>query len=195
MFDADAYQRFAIHRSIGAPPDRTLFFALGMAGESGEVVDKIKKIMRSDYDLKSQSEGIILELGDVLWYLANYAHECRVKLSQIAAISEHVNRLEENHSYEKWPLTTSKLAILSLRLDKFVAVFSSNESLSPLSGQSSPSPVNGDGLVFWMGMIFHVIEQIGFELGADIALICAKNEAKLLDRDRRGTNRGDGDNR
>lgn len=48
--------------------------ALGLAGETGEVVDIIKKIVRNqDVSPKlemteAQTENLKLELGDVLWY-------------------------------------------------------------------------------------------------------------------------------
>lgn len=48
--------------------------ALGLAGETGEVVDIIKKIVRNQ-DVKpklditeAQYDSLYLELGDVLWY-------------------------------------------------------------------------------------------------------------------------------
>jgi len=46
--------------------------ALGLAGETGEVCDKIKKVIRDDNGLFSEETraGLKLELGDVLWYLA-----------------------------------------------------------------------------------------------------------------------------
>lgn len=46
------------------------YAALGLAGETGEVVDEIKKVMRDDDGvLKEERKAkLTLELGDVLWY-------------------------------------------------------------------------------------------------------------------------------
>lgn len=43
------------------------YLGLGLAGESGEVVDQIKKEYR-DAGEPSVSKDIKLELGDVIWY-------------------------------------------------------------------------------------------------------------------------------
>lgn len=59
---------------------------LGLAGESGEVVDKVKKILR-DHKGKLNDEAreaVLLELGDVLWYVASIARYLDEPLSGVA---------------------------------------------------------------------------------------------------------------
>lgn len=60
--------------------------ALGLAGESGEVVEKIKKIFRDQQGIVSteQRQAVAKELGDVLWYLAQLATELDLELNQVA---------------------------------------------------------------------------------------------------------------
>jgi len=90
----DAYQAcatdFAFYRGSVVYP------TLGLAGEAGEVAEKIKKLMRDedvafseDEDLASvigheKTAAIALELGDVLWYLANLAEDIGYSLEEIA---------------------------------------------------------------------------------------------------------------
>lgn len=55
--------------------DGLMYLALGLAGEVGEVCNKVKKIVRGDYrddETKEQAayEAIKDELGDCLWYLS-----------------------------------------------------------------------------------------------------------------------------
>jgi NTP pyrophosphatase (non-canonical NTP hydrolase) len=59
---------------------------LGLAGETGEVCDKIKKIIRDqDGVIKSEDvEAIRKELGDVLFYLAAQAWELGITLESVA---------------------------------------------------------------------------------------------------------------
>lgn len=75
------------------------YCALGLCEESGEVAGKIKKSIR-DADGKIDAErveAIILEMGDVLWYLSIMAHALGVPFSYVAEkniekISDRWNR-------------------------------------------------------------------------------------------------------
>ncbi len=59
---------------------------LGLCGESGEVAEKIKKIMRDNEGAVSDQHKaeILKELGDVLWYLSNLASELDLDLADVA---------------------------------------------------------------------------------------------------------------
>ena len=67
-----------------------IYPALGLAGESGETVEKVKKFIR---DGQLDRDGLIKELGDVLWYLANMASDLGVSLETIAEIN--IEKLEK----------------------------------------------------------------------------------------------------
>ena len=62
------------------------YCALGLNEEAGEVAGKIKKSIRdSDGEIDaSRVDAIILEMGDVLWYLAIMAHALGFPLSHVA---------------------------------------------------------------------------------------------------------------
>jgi NTP pyrophosphatase (non-canonical NTP hydrolase) len=63
-----------------------VYTALGLGGETGEILEKVKKILRdaSSDDIEGRKEAIILEMGDVLWYLAAMAFELGVDLETVA---------------------------------------------------------------------------------------------------------------
>lgn len=63
-----------------------IYIALGLAGESGEVVEKIKHVIRDKDGVisKEDKQGIINELGDLLWYMTQLAVELDVSLEKIA---------------------------------------------------------------------------------------------------------------
>jgi NTP pyrophosphatase (non-canonical NTP hydrolase) len=59
---------------------------LGLVGETGEVAEKIKKIIRDKKGILTLEERLELkkELGDVLWYLAVLAATLKLDLNGIA---------------------------------------------------------------------------------------------------------------
>lgn len=59
---------------------------LGLTGESGEVADKIKKVIRDKSGIinRETKEELKKELGDVLWYLSQLASELKIPLSDVA---------------------------------------------------------------------------------------------------------------
>lgn len=66
-----------------------IYPTLGLAGESGEVSEKIKKVWRDKNccpDNKEKQE-IAKELGDVLWYLSQLATELNLSLEKIALLN------------------------------------------------------------------------------------------------------------
>ena len=67
-------------------PPNYYYPALGLAGEAGEIANKVKKIMRDDNCILTdeKKEDLIGELGDVLWYLAALATELGIDLGEVA---------------------------------------------------------------------------------------------------------------
>ena len=83
----DDYQQEAVSTAIYPKQGDNIYYpALGLAGEAGEVCEKIKKIMR-DHDGTMdvyKIEELSLELGDVLWYVANLCQELDIDMSYVA---------------------------------------------------------------------------------------------------------------
>jgi NTP pyrophosphatase (non-canonical NTP hydrolase) len=82
--ELNQYQQLAL-RTAGHREDaqKTLTnTALGLAGESGEVADLIKKALFHGHPL--DREALYKELGDVLWYLAVMADALGYNLGEIA---------------------------------------------------------------------------------------------------------------
>ncbi|OGL72704.1 hypothetical protein A3F28_03295 [Candidatus Uhrbacteria bacterium RIFCSPHIGHO2_12_FULL_57_11] len=84
----DEYQKLA--QTTARYPDAGRNFVyptLGLAGEAGEVADKIKKIFRDKGGLLDEETRTTLkkELGDVLWYVAQLSTELGLSLDDVAA--------------------------------------------------------------------------------------------------------------
>jgi NTP pyrophosphatase (non-canonical NTP hydrolase) len=68
--------------------------ALGMNGEAGEVAEKVKKVLRDRGGVVDEDTRrlILLECGDVLWYVAQMASRLGSSLAEVALMN--VEKLE-----------------------------------------------------------------------------------------------------
>ncbi len=88
----------ALYPNVGNNP---IYPTLGLAGEAGEVADKVKKILRDKNGVfdASSKEAIKLELGDVLWYIAQLSSELGFDLEDVASsnLKKLKSRSERGH--------------------------------------------------------------------------------------------------
>jgi NTP pyrophosphatase (non-canonical NTP hydrolase) len=88
----DVYQERASATAIYPDMNTTqglVYTVLGLCGETGEVAEKVKKILRDKEGRlgTSDREEIAKELGDILWYVSAAADELGFSLSDIAHFS------------------------------------------------------------------------------------------------------------
>lgn len=78
------YQQKALETAVY--PDPIIYPILGMCGESGEVADKVKKVLRDNNSEFTDEKKIEIakEIGDVLWYCATLSHDLGYTLQEIA---------------------------------------------------------------------------------------------------------------
>jgi len=87
MVDFNSYQRSASKFAIYPNQHKLIYPALGMAGEAGEVANKVKKLIRDGPENRPLTwrEDISYEIGDVLWYCSELADNINYTLGMIAA--------------------------------------------------------------------------------------------------------------
>ncbi len=83
----EEYQKKALETALYLEDERNkvIYPSLGLAGEAGEVANKVKKVLRDknwDFssEIRNEVEG---ELGDVLWYVAQVATDLNLSLENI----------------------------------------------------------------------------------------------------------------
>lgn len=83
------YQKAALTTAIYPEEYRIIYPALGLAGEAGEVADKVKKVIRDNGGefTADRRHDIAMELGDVLWYVAVMADRIGYPLEDIAKMN------------------------------------------------------------------------------------------------------------
>lgn len=80
------YQTLA--RETAIYPTPVIYPVIGLAGECGEVSEKIKKAIRDgngNFGDEKFIEAVTKELGDVLWYVSNLASDLGISLEVVAA--------------------------------------------------------------------------------------------------------------
>ena len=66
---------------------------MGLCGESGEVIDIVKKHLAQGHEL--DREKMIKELGDVAWYMAEIATVLDVELEEVLA--QNIEKLKKRY--------------------------------------------------------------------------------------------------
>jgi len=85
----DEYQNRAVQTAI-YPGQGGLhglvYCALKLNGEAGEVAENVGKVIRDDHGLVTDErrQKLILEYGDVLWYIANGLRELEATMAEAA---------------------------------------------------------------------------------------------------------------
>jgi NTP pyrophosphatase (non-canonical NTP hydrolase) len=90
------YQSLAKTTAIYPENARITYPCLGLAGEVGEVCEKVKKHIRDGRVL--DKEDLTKELGDVLWYLSALAGDLGIDLEDVAKTNYEKlkSRMERN---------------------------------------------------------------------------------------------------
>ena len=76
-------RKTALYPEVGS---NFVYPTLGLAGEAGEVSEKIKKVIRDKGGIVDDvtAQEIQKELGDVLWYVSQIASELKLSLDDVA---------------------------------------------------------------------------------------------------------------
>jgi len=76
------------------------YAGLGLAGETGEISEKLKKAIRDDKGVVTDERraAIKKELGDVLWYVAALCTELKLDMQEVAEenLAKLAKRKEES---------------------------------------------------------------------------------------------------
>ena len=88
------------YAGTGTQVDKLTLGALGLAGESGEVVERVKKMLYQGHRLDTL--GLLEEIGDVLWYITLLCNAVEVTLDD--DLDLNVRKLRELYQHGFDPL-------------------------------------------------------------------------------------------
>lgn len=72
----------AVERTMNKSEYAIANYCMGLAGESGELIDMFKKSVFHHHAL--DMDEVIKELGDVMWYVSAIANEMGISLDEVA---------------------------------------------------------------------------------------------------------------
>ena len=96
--DFDEYEKLARRTALISDenPELQLYdLGLGVAGETGELAEKLKKMIRDDGSKLSEERREMMkkEIGDVLWYLSQLSRVLGFRFSEAA--EANIKKLED----------------------------------------------------------------------------------------------------
>ncbi len=168
---------------------RMIYPALGLVGECGEVVEKIKKLIRDDNGEMPQSrkDDIKKELGDVMWYCANVCCDADLCLDMMYKMKNASTiRNMRNLTFPQLVLHMSSTAAYAAQaLEKWASKYDCR------IGENN----RFTEIPHCLTCIIVCVEEIATRCDFTLEEVCTTNLDKLLDRKERGTLKGEGDNR
>jgi len=80
------YQKQAVKTAIYGAGHKIMYPALGLGNEAGEVLGKIKKVLRDNSGEFTPEKCKMIgdEIGDVLWYMAALCRDLDISLEDVA---------------------------------------------------------------------------------------------------------------
>ncbi len=89
------YQQLCLRTTIHSMDEKMthLAWSLALAGEAGELANRTKKVFIHGHPY--DQDKVVEELGDILWYIAVYAHDIGVDLQEVAA--RNIAKLEARY--------------------------------------------------------------------------------------------------
>ena len=171
-----------------------IYTALGLCGESGEVIEPIKKAVRDSEGTMpfSKRQELMKELGDVIWYTFAFCKECRVSWQSLfdrGGLSAHTvpfdgttedaqRWLQSAHHNRSPEMNALRLAD---RVGRIAGVQESTPGMCP--------DIN------LMKSILTTVADISANYGFTIGEVFDINLAKLESRKKRGVLHGSGNDR
>jgi len=158
--------------------DGLRYLYMGLAGEVGELLNLLKKVIRGDHKMGSIIyDNIASELGDVMWYLAEISNQSKLNLNQITG--SNIAQLEQKINEKK-----GKLYFYAIRLNFITA---------ELANIFETGYLNTENKIYHLSTCINFIIGITKVIGYDIEKILVMNIRKLKKRKKTGTIKGSGE--
>ena len=180
----DEYQEKALRTAMYE--DKITYPALKLIGETGEVCEKLGKILRDQYGLIGieNKKQLAKELGDVMWYVAVLTHDVGFKLSNfgLRRKEEDVNKLFADETIHQ----------IAVRMANF-AVWTSMKAI--VFEKHTKESCRKKDVAIGAGTMIEFIQRLALMIDYNLDDIMEMNVGKLQSRFIRRKIKGSGDDR
>jgi len=183
--DFSAYQSAAKETSkleLGGPA-AAIAPMLGLASETGAILNVYKKYLRDSIDLTANREFLREELGDLLWYLTAVATACDLDLEDIA--QANLQRVHDRYPSQPWQERIGSLPILDTsfpvqeRFPRRLVVKFSERHRPDGSTSAAMTLISADPNSFPTGPIKVDDKEIGFRVGGEFGAQLSDNSRRM----------------
>jgi hypothetical protein len=171
-------QEYAIGaRKTAIYPSPLIYPTLGLCGEIAEL-----SVACTQHDLW---DGVPGEIGDVLWYVCNVAHDCDLTLEQVVGRKTFPTGI-----------CGSENAILEMKeMWEFAGVVAENVKKAVRDNGGELTKKRKANIRKSLKGIIHMLACVAESFDTTLSACAALNNHKLTSRQKRGKLGGDGDNR
>lgn len=177
------YQEAARRTAVYNTP--LMYPSLGLAGEAGELIEKIFEGAKRDVMLK--------ESGDVLWYCASVAEDTGLTLEACAGVYATFKGMKVPVDFDD----LGDYMAQKLETELAIAVGKVCEAAKKIDrdGGGQIRPDKRDDICINIGRVLYLLQDLALEHESNLGEVAQDNLDKLASRAERGVLKGDGDER
>lgn len=155
---------------------------LGLNGETGEVADQVKRIIRDDNEKLTieRISKIGKEIGDCCWYLQQTMLEAAIPMNSIDGLNIPLHQINNHMTAEE---NIDEIVSHTILIDSL----SSNISAEMLTTRTVDANLCVE--------LLEALASVSKRLGLDLRQLCIINLEKLYSRKERGVIQGQGEDR
>lgn len=174
--------------------DGIAYCLMGVGGESGELLEKVKKIYRDKNSIidEEAKEWLIKEMGDIFWYCSQIYSETKVCFNNLYLIPGYVLAINDFQEYVKLNLYNKyNNSVLDLMERCFLLL----KDVGRLLGRYVDKDISKIDLLLKITNILYHLAVICIIIDTTLENVANTNIEKLYSRKARGQLQGSGDNR
>jgi len=193
------YQDKAVSLALYPSEFKTIYPTLGLSGEAGEVAEKLIPFLEEEGTIEMRQD-IILEIGDVMWYMATIANDIEVTLSFCLSVALGDYFYSFKDAQDRSVVIEQYSQDLDVIYPTFM-LFAKIGSVSELvkkyvrDDNQVMSDIRKNKIAHGIGEVFKHLSCLSFDLSFEMQQCADANLEKLFSRKKRNKIKGDGDHR